>query len=221
MLDRPPILPPRWASDGSAVSRIGTQVAAMRAGRRRARRSAALMLAVGFVAAGARLAFVPDALGAPRETSDPGPTGAVPNMANPAPGFVAAATRLGLDPAPAPAVPTRSIPDPCPPVGARSTVRSLIACEATLWNVPGGASRALAVARCESRFERAAFNPTGCGGSGCVGLFQQSLRYWRRRAAEYGYPGRPATDARANVVVSMRMAEERGTWSRDWPVCGR
>jgi hypothetical protein len=176
------------------------------------------LLAVGLVAAGVRLAFVPDALGAPRESSGPGPSAAVPQAAA---GFVVATTRLGLDMAPPSAVPTRSIPDPCPSGGARSTVRSLIACEATLWNVPGGASRALAVARCESRFERAAFNPTGCGGSGCVGLFQQSLRYWRRRAAEYGYPGRPATDPRANVVVSMRMAEERGTWSRDWPVCGR
>ena len=179
------------------------------------------MLAVGLVAAGARLAFVPDALGAPRGTSGPGPAGTAPRAADPAPGFLAGATRLALDRAPGQPVPTRSIPDPCPSGGARSTVRSLIACEATLWNVPGGAPRALAVARCESRFERAAFNPTGCGGSGCVGLFQQSLRYWRRRAAEYGYPGRPATDPRANVVVSMRMAEERGTWSRDWPVCGR
>jgi hypothetical protein len=180
------------------------------------------MLAVGLIAAGARLALAPDALGAPRVTSGSGPARTAPATADPSPRFLAAATMTRmLDRTPSTAVPTRSIPDPCPRGGGRSTVRSLIVCEATLWKVPGGARRALAVARCESRFERAALNPTGCGGSGCLGLFQQSLRYWRRRAAEYGYPGRPATDPRANVVVSMRMAAERGTWSRDWPVCGR
>jgi len=116
-----------------------------------------------------------------------------------------------------------NLPDPCPlkRTADHPGIKGLIVCEAGLWSVPGGASEALAVAHCESRFEVAAFNPSGCGGSGCDGLYQQSLRYWRQRAASYGYAGRPATDPRANIVVSMRMAAERGTWSRDWPVCGR
>jgi hypothetical protein len=112
--------------------------------------------------------------------------------------------------------------DPCP-IDWRAgpeRVKDLIVCEARVWNVPGGAAQALAVAHCESRFQPAAFNPTGCGGSGCTGLFQQSLRYWRARAIEYGYAGRSPADAKANVVVSMRLASEQGTWAKDWPVCG-
>lgn len=125
-------------------------------------------------------------------------------------------------PAPAGPVVLRAV-DPCP-IDSRIGefwVRPLIACEAHVWRVPGGAAKALAVARCESRFLVQAMNPTGCGGSGCSGLFQQSLRYWSGRAAEYGFAGVPPTDVRANVVVSMRMAAEKGTWADDWPVCGR
>jgi hypothetical protein len=104
-------------------------------------------------------------------------------------------------------------------VGPRA-VKALIACEAGVWQVPGGAGKALSVAYCESRLVTQAFNPTGCGGAGCTGLFQQSLRYWSGRAAQYGFAGRPPTDAWANVVVSMRLAAEKGTWADDWPVCG-
>ena len=112
--------------------------------------------------------------------------------------------------------------EPCP-IDRRlgdSWVQPLIACEAHVWRVPGGAEKALAVAHCESRFDPEALNPSGCGGAGCSGLFQQSRRYWAARAAEYGFAGVPPTDVRANVVVSMRMAAERGTWAHDWPVCG-
>lgn len=216
VLNRPPILPPRWASNSAAVTRAGTAVAAARAGRRRARRAAAAMLAIGVVVAGARVVLAPDAFGAQRIA-----TGA--RVAAPAfvpAGFLDALVSRAVEGTSTSGVPARSLPDPCADV-VHSAIRSLIACEATLWNVPGGAARALAVARCESRFETAAFNPSGCDGAGCLGVFQQSLQYWRMRAAEYGYPGRPATDPRANVVVSMRMAADRGTWALDWPVCGR
>jgi hypothetical protein len=111
--------------------------------------------------------------------------------------------------------------EPCP-IDRRlgeAWVEPLIACEAHVWRVPGGPAKALSVARCESQLVTEAFNPSGCGGSGCSGVFQQSLRYWARRAAEYGFEGVPPTDLRANVVVSMRMAAERETWARDWPVC--
>ncbi len=114
------------------------------------------------------------------------------------------------------------VPDPCPidwRIGA-GAVKRLIACEAALWDVPGGATTAFAVTFCESRFQTAAYNPTGCGGSGCSGLFQQSLRYWRQRAIDYGFAGISPTDAKANIVISMRMASEQGTWAKDWPICG-
>jgi hypothetical protein len=113
--------------------------------------------------------------------------------------------------------------EPCP-IDHRlgeSWVEPLIACEALVWRVPGGPAKALSVARCESRLVTTVLNPSGCDGSGCSGVFQQSLRYWAGRAAEYGFAGVPPTDVRANVIVSMRMAAERGTWARDWPVCGR
>ena len=136
------------------------------------------------------------------------------------------APAYGREEAPAPrpaaaAVPLRSVA-PCPgdPAAGSAAIRSLIACEARVWRVPGGPATALSVAACESRFLPAAFNPTGCDGAGCAGLFQQSLRYWAGRAARYGFAGRPPSDPRANVVVSVRMASERGTWAHDWPVCG-
>ena len=65
-------------------------------------------------------------------------------------------------------------------------MKRLIACEAALWDVPGGATTAFAVASCESRFQTAAYNPTGCGGSGCSGLFQQSLRGARSGRIQIG-----------------------------------
>ena len=200
ILDRQPILPPRWASAGSVP----------RAPRRRRPGLGSHPLAAGLVAAalaviGLRAVVVPqEALGEPR----------------PAPAGIVDAARH-----PGPAIPVHivDLPDPCPLDwrAGHAEVRSLIACEANLWRVPGGPRQAFAVAHCESRFEPEAFNPTGCGGSGCGGLYQQSLRYWRQRSASYGYAGSPPTNPRANIVVSMRMAAERGTWERDWPVCGR
>src|SRR5262249_15896395 len=157
------------------------------------------LVAAALVAVGVRALLIPaDALGDSR----------------PALGAVAAPATRSTP------VPARhaSLPDPCPLswTAGHPAIKGLIACEADLWRVPGGGPEALGVADCESRFETAAFNPTGCGGSGCGGLYQQSLRYWRQRAASYGFAGSPASDARANIVVSMRMAAERGTWARDW-----
>jgi hypothetical protein len=151
-------------------------------------------------------------------------------------GVAAAALRATLVPAsglqPAEAEPLRpasspiaiQVPaDPCPMDWRVGTgrLKALIACEAAVWDVPGGAAKAFEVAFCESRFQTTAYNATGCGGAGCTGVFQQSLRYWRDRATDYGFAGSPPSDAKANIVISMRMAAERGTWARDWPVCGR
>lgn len=200
VLDRTPILPPRWASGGVP----GRDRARLQQQRRasRARRLLVAAAAVGVAVLSLRAALVPqEAFGAAR----PGPVHVQRPVDRP----------IGLR--------IVDLPDPCPLDwrADHAQVGGLIACEAALWDVPGGADRAMSAAQCESRFQPAAFNPTGCGGSGCGGLFQQSLRYWRGRAAEYGYRGSPPSDPRANVVVSMRMAVERGTWSQDWPVCGR
>lgn len=87
-------------------------------------------------------------------------------------------------------------------------VERLIRCAARTWRVPGGPDKAVAVAFCESRLD-----PTLRSESGTyVGVFQQSLRYWADRARIYGFPGAPATDGRANIIVSIRMVHVGG-WS--------
>ena len=85
-------------------------------------------------------------------------------------------------------------------------VKQLISCAARYWKVPGGAHTALAIADRESHFHPNAYNP-----SGCAGIFQQMLRYWPGRASAYGFAGWSAFNARANIIVSMRMVA-RGGW---------
>ena len=85
-------------------------------------------------------------------------------------------------------------------------VKQLIRCAADYWKVPGGAVTALAIADRESHFHPNAYNP-----SGCAGIFQQMLRYWPGRASAYGFAGWSAFNARANIIVSMRMVA-RGGW---------
>jgi len=84
-------------------------------------------------------------------------------------------------------------------------VKQLIKCAAHRWDVPGGTRKALAVAACESGFRPDAYNPAGY-----AGVFQQAVRYWPMRAAHYGLPGRSPFNARANVIVSIRMAAAVG-----------
>jgi hypothetical protein len=83
-------------------------------------------------------------------------------------------------------------------------VKQLIRCAAHRWHVPGGADKALSVARCESHFNPEAY------GAGNAGVFQQNLAYWPERAITFGFPGASAYNARANVIVSVRMAHRNG-----------
>jgi hypothetical protein len=89
-------------------------------------------------------------------------------------------------------------------------IKQLIKCAADHWNVPGGESTALAIADRESRFRPTAYNP-----SGCAGIYQHMLRYWPGRAAAYGFSGWSAFNARANIIVTMRMVVQDGwgPWS--------
>lgn len=89
-------------------------------------------------------------------------------------------------------------------------IKRLIRCSVRRWHVRGGARKAIRVARRESNFRPRAYNPAGY-----KGVYQQSTRYWRRRARKYGFPGWPAYNARANVMVSIQMAH-RGGWG-PWP----
>src|SRR2546426_7694607 len=63
--------------------------------------------------------------------------------------------------------------------GGPQKVRHLIRCTQRRWAVPGGASKALSVAKCES-----GFNPKASSGSS-DGVFQQNRTYWPGRAKKW------------------------------------
>jgi hypothetical protein len=88
-------------------------------------------------------------------------------------------------------------------------VRRLIRCAADRWNVPGGARMALYIAGRESNFQPRAYNSY----SGASGIFQHLRRYWPSRADAYGFDGWSAFNARANIMVTMRMVHRLGSWS--------
>lgn len=57
--------------------------------------------------------------------------------------------------------------------------RRTVACFAEQLRVSVDTAKAIAYR--ESRYHADAYNPTGCGGYGCVNLFQHHLRYWPGR----------------------------------------
>ena len=93
-------------------------------------------------------------------------------------------------------------------------IKQLIRCAARRWDSPGTPMKAVEVARCESHLRPSAYNPNGY-----AGLFQQSIAYWPERADRWGQPDRSVFNARANVIVSVRMAHSLGSWSA-WAGCG-
>lgn len=88
-------------------------------------------------------------------------------------------------------------------------VKKLIRCAENRWSVPGGAPTALYVANRESNFKPKAYN----GSSGASGIFQHLRRYWPGRADTFGFRGWSAFNARANIMVTMRMVHRMGSWS--------
>jgi len=70
------------------------------------------------------------------------------------------------------------------------------------------AGTAIRVAKCESGMNPRAYSPP------YAGVYQQSTRYWGRRAANYGHKGASPFEAYANVDVSLKMARAQG-W-RHW-----
>lgn len=92
-------------------------------------------------------------------------------------------------------------------------VKQLIRCAARRWNSPGTPRQAIRVARCESNL-----NPHAYSSGGYAGLFQQPSQYWPGRAGRWGQEGRSVFNARANVIVSIRMAHAYGSWGA-WSGC--
>ena len=94
-------------------------------------------------------------------------------------------------------------------------IKQLIRCAARRWPVPGGAYKAIAVADCESHLDPRALS----NGGSLAGLFQQSTHYWPSRATRFGQDDRSVYNARANVIVSVRMAHAARSWAA-WAGCG-
>jgi len=92
-------------------------------------------------------------------------------------------------------------------------LKQLIKCAARRWDSPGGPTKAVQVARCESHLDPDAYNS-----GGYAGLFQQATRYWPDRANRWGQPDRSVYNARANIIVSIRMARALDSWSA-WGGC--
>jgi len=83
-------------------------------------------------------------------------------------------------------------------------VKELIECAARHFGV--GSDKALQIAYRESKFSPGAYNARSCA----KGIFQHLCRYWPTRADDYGFRGWSAYDARANIMVTMRMVLRYG-----------
>ena len=96
----------------------------------------------------------------------------------------------------------------CPIDWRQSTwhVKQLIRCAASHHGV--STSTALYVAWRESRYRPSAYNAAG----GAAGVYQHLVKYWPDRAADYGFKNWSPFNARANIMVTMRMVRQYG-WS--------
>jgi hypothetical protein len=97
----------------------------------------------------------------------------------------------------------------------------LITCAAQTWSVPGGAARAICIARRESGLVPHATSPNGQ----YLGLFQHSAKYWPGRYDEWTKPDwqlrTSALTGRTNAVVTLRMVHGIGRWATaGWPAKG-
>jgi soluble lytic murein transglycosylase-like protein len=83
-------------------------------------------------------------------------------------------------------------------------VKHLIKCAANHWGV--SPDHALKVAHRESLFDPHAYNSGSCA----KGVYQHLCRYWPGRAFDYGFKGKSAFNARANIIVTMKMVRRYG-----------
>jgi hypothetical protein len=99
----------------------------------------------------------------------------------------------------------------CPIDWRQSTwhVKQLIRCAAAHHGVR--TSTALYVAWRESRYRPSAYNAYG----GAAGIYQHLVKYWPDRATDYGFRNWSPFNARANIMVTMRMVRVYGwePWS--------
>ncbi|HET9250011.1 MAG TPA: hypothetical protein VFP13_08755 [Actinomycetota bacterium] len=96
----------------------------------------------------------------------------------------------------------------CPIDWRQSTwhLKQLIKCAASHHGV--SREKALYVAWRESRYRPSAYNPNGPA----AGIYQHLLKYWPERAEDFGFKNSSPYNARANIIVTMRMVRRYG-WS--------
>jgi hypothetical protein len=101
--------------------------------------------------------------------------------------------------------------DLCPIDWRRSTwhIKQLIRCAASHYGIDE--DQALYIAWRESRYQPTAYNEEG----EAAGIYQHLLRYWPERAVDFGSADWSVFDARANILVTMRMVRRYGwePWS--------
>jgi hypothetical protein len=97
----------------------------------------------------------------------------------------------------------------------RQLSKRLIRCAADRWAVPGGAEKAICIARAESDL-----NPDAVSAGGdYLGLFQHSAAAWPDRYREWTRPSWGLDDSalsgRTNAIVTIRMVNANGwgPWS--------
>lgn len=99
----------------------------------------------------------------------------------------------------------------CPIDWRRGTreVKQLIRCAASYYGIDQ--DEALYIAWRESRYQPSAYNEMG----EAAGVYQHKVRYWSERAVQFGSADWSVFDARANILVTMRMVKRYGwePWS--------
>jgi transglycosylase-like protein with SLT domain len=101
----------------------------------------------------------------------------------------------------------RSVPTMLCPIDWRQStwhVKRLIRCAASHYGI--SSRKALYIAWRESRFRPTAYNASGQA----AGLYQHLLKYWPDRADDYGFRHWSVFNARANILVTMRMVRRFG-----------
>jgi soluble lytic murein transglycosylase-like protein len=83
-------------------------------------------------------------------------------------------------------------------------VKKLIRCAAHYYGV--SADKALYVAQRESMFKPKAYNDWSCA----KGIYQHLCIYWPERAKDNGFRDWSAFNARANIMVTIRMVKKHG-----------
>ena len=100
-------------------------------------------------------------------------------------------------------------------------MRRIIRCAVDLWDVPGGADKAICIAVAESGLDPKAVS----AGGDYLGLYQHGADAWPDRYDEWTRPKWELNDSalsgRTNAIVTIRMVRSYETWpDAGWTVKG-